>query len=457
MKFQNRIEKLFSFIIIIIFLTILTLILFFIQRENDIKESYNINTLRSYTSSIVNSVNEDFPNIDDVKLKSRLDELKINALISDLSSNVLYNNTSFSSTDISHELHQDQSYSLGNKDMIKVSFPINDEIGIVGFVIFEIPKEELNDNNYIFFYIVITFEVLIIITLIVFLGKKYKKNILDPINTLDSALLDISNGIYNKLSSSTGASIKSFTYYNIMLEKMENMLSNQANYAKSRKQLIANISHEIRTPLSYVKLSTEILAKDECINEKNKKYIETILNKITLIDNIIEDLFRYSKQDLDKLLVEIKETYAKDMFERIFKNIKLKVESKNISINISNNIPNILMNADENRLVQVVSNMVDNAEKHIIEEGYINIKTEVDENHIVLIIEDSGEGIDSKDLPYIFEPFYQGIQDKNIKKKGSGLGLAICDYIIKKHNGEIFVYSEKDKGTKFVVKFQELM
>jgi hypothetical protein len=137
------------------------------------------------------------------------------------------------------------------------------------------------------------------------------------------------------------------------------------------------------------------------------------------------------------------------MFERIFRDIKPKDQSKNISINISNDISNVLINADENRLIQVVSNMVDNAEKHIEKEGYINIKTEMDENHVVLIIEDSGEGIETKDLPYIFEPFFQGKQDENTKKKGAGLGLAICDYIIKKHGGEIFVYSEKDKGTKW--------
>lgn len=436
--------------------TISTLVFYFVQRENDINESYNINTLRAYTSSTVNMINEDFPNIDDEELSGRLDELNIAALVSDLSNNIVYNNTSFSITNVMLELYQDNSYSSRNEDMIKVSFPISDDTSIVGFVIFEIPREELNDSNYVFFFIVIISEVLLLLVLMIYLVINYKRIISDPINKLDSALLDISNGIYNKLSSSKRVSIKSFTYYNIMLDKMENMLSNQASYAKSRKQLIANISHEIRTPLSYVKMSAEILKKDESLSIENKKHIDTILNKITSIDSIIEDLFRYSKQDLDKLLVELKETYAKDMFERIFSNIKPKDESKNISINISNNIPNVLINADENRLIQVVSNMVDNAEKHIRDKGFINMKTEIDENHLILIIEDSGEGIESKDLPYIFEPFYQGMQDENIKKKGAGLGLAICDYIIKKHDGEIFVYSEKEKGTKFVVKFQEI-
>jgi signal transduction histidine kinase len=426
------------------------------QREKDINESYNINTIRAYTSSTVNMISQGFPNIDDQTLTNHLNDLEMNCLVSDLSNNILYNNTSFDTTDISHDLYQDQSYSLINKDMVKASFLIKDGTDIVGLTIFEIPKDVLNEDNYIVFFMLITLEVLLSVALISYLIINYKRIMIEPIDKLNQALLDISKGIYHKLESSKGVSIESFTYYNIMLEEMENMLANQANYAKSRKQLIANISHEIRTPLSYVKMSAEMLSLDESITNKNKKLIDTILNKITSIDLIIEDLFRYSKQDLDMLLVDIKETYAKDMFDRIFSLIKLKDESKNIHLSISNNIPNVLIEADENRLVQVVSNMVDNAEKHIRKEGSIHIKTEIDEEHLMLIIEDSGEGINTKDLPYIFEPFYQGEQDEHTKRKGAGLGLAICDYIIKKHRGEIFVYSKKDEGTKFVIKFQEL-
>ena len=433
-----------------------TLTALFLQRENDIEASHNINALRAYTSSVRNTISDDYPVINELSLTSRLNDLNITALIANLSGDIIYNNTSFSTTNVTHELYQDQTYSSNNEDMIKVSFTVKDDTSVIGFVVFEVPKAELNTSDYTFFYVIILVEVIVLLSLIGYLISIYKKIIVYPIKKLDNALLDISNGVYNTLVSSSGVSIKSFTYYNIMLEKMENMLSTQANYAKSRKQLIANISHEVRTPLSYVKMSAELLSNDDSINEKSKKHITTILSKITSIDSIIEDLFRYSKQDLDQLLVELKETYAKDMFERIFKNIKPKDEKKNISINIDNGISNVLINADESRLVQVVSNMVDNAEKHIPHEGFINIKTEIDENHLVLIIEDSGEGIESKDLPYIFEPFYQGTQDSSIKKKGAGLGLAICDYIIKEHHGEIFVYSEKNKGTKFIVKFQEI-
>ncbi len=436
--------------------TAFTITLHGIEQANRKSESYNVNVARAYTSVVVNQVKDRFPVMNKVLLEEQLEELNITALVMDLVGNELYNNTSFTTDEAMSELNQTSPYVYNDVNMIKASFHVVDDAGIRGFIVFGIPQEELiapQDNTLL---ILIIIEVAITITLIIYLRMNYQKMIIKPIQKLDNALLDISNGIYNKLRPSKGVSVSRFTNYNIMLEQMERTLSIQADYEKSRKQLIANISHEVRTPLAYVKLSAELLAKNDCIDEKNKKYIDTILNKISSIDGIIEDLFRYSKQDLDRLLVVLKETYSKDMFDRIFSNIKLKDESKKIIIKTSNNIPNVLINVDENRLVQVISNLVDNSEKHIQKKGFITIKTEMEEDHLVLIVEDSGDGIAPKDLPYIFEPFYQGMQDEQTKKKGSGLGLAICEYIIKKHNGEIFVYSELGKGTKFVIKFQEI-
>jgi signal transduction histidine kinase len=456
LKTQYNLKALLIFVLACLLATVITITLFTIQKINYISESQNISNVRAYTSTVINQVKESYPIIDEASLETSLDELNMTALITDLQGNVVYNNSSFSSDNVLSDLNQIQPFILNGIDMVKVSFHIVNESGIVGFIIFEIPEDELLDNNDNLFLMIICFEVIFTVILIIYLVRKYRRIILIPIRQLDNALLDIANGVYNTLKANKGAPKERFTNYNIMIEQLERSLSLQADYEKSRKQLIANISHEIRTPLSYVKLSTEILSKNECMNENNKKYIDTILSKITAIDGIIEDLFRYSKQDLDKLLVVLKETYSKDLFDRIFNNIKLKDNTKKIIIQTNNKIPNFLISVDENRLDQVVSNMVDNAEKHIKGEGFINIRTEIEENHLVLIIEDSGDGIAPKDLPYIFEPFYQGKQDDDTKIKGAGLGLAICDYIVKKHFGEIFVYSEVNKGTKFVIKFQEI-
>ena len=457
MNTQNKIKLLSSLSLIVLITIFTTLLFFFNQRETDINEAYNINKARMYTSSILNNINEDYPDIDSEEIANQLESLNISALIADLENNILYNDTTFTTDLVLHELYLDQSYSNINEDLIKVTFPIEKNNVMIGLVIFEIPKTVLGSNNYTFYIIAFIVEFLVFVSLISMIIVTYHKAVIIPSRKLDKALLNISNGIYKKLSSKKPEEIKIFSHYNKMLDEIENMINKQAFDAKSRKQLIANISHEIRTPLSYVKMSAEILSKDNVISDENKKYIDTILKKITSIDAIIEDLFRYSIQDMDKLLVELNEVYAFDMFDRIFSNIKSQDNLGNIKLNFNNNIPNIILSFDENRIVQVVSNMVDNARKHIQNDGEINITTEIEENHLILIIEDSGAGIEPKDLPYIFEPFYQGSQDEVTKQKGAGLGLAICDYIIKKHHGEIYVYSEKGKGTRFVVKFPEII
>lgn len=419
-------------------------------------DAYNVNALRVYTSTIHNLVNDTFPNINSNDLTRSLEELNITALIADLENNVIYNDTSFTTIDVTNELFQDNAYSSMNSDKLKVSFPIEKNNTVVGFIIYEIPKAELVTTGYTPYYISFIVELLLLVLSISLLVHSYNKNIVNTFKLLNKGLLDVSNGIYKTIESDNGFSVRNFTSYNIMLEKIENQLNNQATYAKSRKQLIANISHEIRTPLSYVKISAEILAKDHNISEENKKYVDTILSKITTIDNIIEDLFRYSKQDLDKLLIEPKEVYIKDVFTDVFSNIQLKDESKDINVTASSNIPNVLFKLDKSRIEQVITNMIDNAEKHIEAKGSIDVKAEIDENNLIIIVEDNGEGIKPKDLPYIFEPFYQGEQDDTIKRKGAGLGLAICDYIVRKHNGEIFVYSDEGKGAKFVIKLGEI-
>lgn len=455
MKFQNRIKGLYIINIFLFIVTIISISYFFIQREKDNDAASNINNLRSYTSSVVNYITEGFPLIDEVELDIRMTDINSFVLVTDLDSSVIYNSTSLSETNILNHLYQDQSYSVLNQDMTIASFPVKNESTVLGFIIFEIPTKELVETNYLAFYVLILIETILLAASSIYLALNYIRIIKKPNEKLNLALLDVSNGIYKTLKSNKGFSSESFTAYNIMLDKLENTLASQANYTESRKQLIANISHEIRTPLAYVQMSAEMLAKDQSISIENKKYIETILNKINSITIIIEDLFRYSKQDMNELLVELKEVYTKDMFDRIFSTIKMKEDEKNITLTIDNKVENILIKADESRLIQVVSNMVDNSLKHLNGQGYIKIKTELEENHLILTIEDSGEGIDSKDLPNIFEPFYQGSQNSIIKKKGAGLGLSICEYIIKKHEGEIFVYSELNKGTKFVIKFPE--
>ncbi|XMB66291.1 HAMP domain-containing sensor histidine kinase [Mycoplasmatota bacterium zrk1] len=426
----------------------------------------NINLVRVYTSEILNEIENNFSSIETVETNNKINlmlrDINSYAFVTDRTGKVLYSNNDIfvgDTVNLKEVLYQDYSYLVSNEGHYKFSFPIYHNENVEGFLIFEIPPGVISfSTSSTYLLIVMIMECFIILTLITLLVIKYNKKINNPLRDLEKGLISISKGEYNY---ELNIDQKSIIYpvsvqYKYMIEEISRLLTQMANQENTRKELLAKISHEIRTPLSYIKMGAEVLAQSENLTVSEKEYTNTIMKKISSIDIIIEDLFSYSRQDLNQLSVELKEVYARDMFNSIFIDIEKKY-NRTKTISIQNNIPNVLIYADPGRMEQVVLNMIDNADKHTNENGNINIYVELEENHIILIIEDNGQGIKPKDLPYIFNPFYQGEQDSKTKRRGAGLGLTICDYIIKQHNGEIYTYSKLNKGTKFVIKLPEII
>lgn len=465
MKNKSSFQKLLLYLSVVILLFIATTFLYIDEEASYIKNSYNINNVRVYTSEVLNEIERNFSSIGTVETNERLtlalSDITVDAFVTDRTGKVLYSNSDKfvgDTVNLKQVLYQDHSYLATNEGYYKFSFPIQHNESVEGFLITEIPPGVISSTSSTYLLIGMIIECSVILALITLLMIKYNQILNDPLKQLEKGLISISKGEYNY---DLNIDNKSVIYpvsiqYKYMAEEISRLLTQIAYQENNRKELLAKISHEIRTPLSYVKMGAEVLAQSTNLTVSEKEYSEIIINKISSIDIIIEDLFSYSRQDLNQLSVELREVYARDMFNSIFNDIGKKY-NLNKTISIQNNIPNVLIYADPARMDQVVLNIIDNADKHTNENGNISVNVELEENHIILIIEDDGQGIKPKDLPYIFDPFYQGEQDNKTKLKGAGLGLAICDYIIKKHNGEIFTYSELNKGTKFVIKLPEII
>jgi signal transduction histidine kinase len=147
--------------------------------------------------------------------------------------------------------------------------------------------------------------------------------------------------------------------------------------------------------------------------------------------------FNFTPTSLDKELLELYETYQ----------IKYSQKGIQLKLNSTETLP--VIEADAKYLQRVFSNLLDNALKYSGEKGHITVTMQEADQHIMVKIADRGRGIDSKDLPYIFDPFYQGCGEK--KRKGYGLGLAVVKAIVDGHGGKIFVESELGKGSVFTV------
>ena len=234
------------------------------------------------------------------------------------------------------------------------------------------------------------------------------------------------------------------------------------NVAKQKSEFLANMSHEIRTPMNSVIGFTEILDK-EIKNPVHKEYLSSIKKGGNALLRIINDILDLSKIEAGKLDIKNESLNPTNIFLEIESIFHSKIISKNISfiVDIDKTIPKYII-IDGVRIRQILFNLIGNAIK-FTEKGHIklkveniykdNIKSKVD---LIFSVEDSGIGIDEKNLNNIFNAFEQQNNQDVAKYGGTGLGLAICTKLVHMMNGEINVKSEKNKGSIFTVVLKDI-
>ena len=211
-----------------------------------------------------------------------------------------------------------------------------------------------------------------------------------------------------------------------------------------KNDFISSVSHELRTPLTSIK-GWAITLKAEDFNEN-----EIILDGLEIIEKesdrltiMVEELLDFSRFVSGRIKLEKDVFQIADTINIISKQLYPKAMNNNIEFttNIHKDLGNIL--ADENRIKQVLINLLDNAFKFTPEGGLVVLNAFIENKDLVLEVKDSGSGISEEDLPKVKEKFYKG---KN-SKSHSGIGLSICDEIVKLHNGRMDIFSSINQGT----------
>lgn len=234
------------------------------------------------------------------------------------------------------------------------------------------------------------------------------------------------------------------------------------NISKQKSEFLANMSHEIRTPMNSVIGFTEILDK-EITNPVHKEYLNSIKKGGNALLRIINDILDLSKIEAGKLEIRNESLNPTNMFLEIESIFHSKIISKNIAfiVDIDKTIPKYII-MDGVRIRQILFNLIGNSIK-FTQKGHVklkvenvykdNIKSKID---LIFSVEDTGIGIDEKNLETIFNAFEQQENHDVAKYGGTGLGLAICTKLIKMMNGEIKVESQKNKGSTFTVIFRDI-
>lgn len=311
------------------------------------------------------------------------------------------------------------------------------------------PIEEINSTSLILKNQLIYIVILVMLVAIVvsyFLSKK----ITGPIRKITSQAKELGNGNY-KISFEK-SDIKEIDDLANTLNEVSLELSKTDEL---RRDLMANVSHDLKTPLTMIKAYAEMV-KDISYKDdrKREEHLNIIIDETDRLTILVNDILEMSREEANADYLKIEEYDLVQEINDIIKRYSIIKETENY--NIVCQIPKMAMvHADKSKINQVVYNLINNAINYTGDDKTVTIRlTEEEKDYLVEII-DTGKGISTKEIKYIWDRYYK--QEKNHKRNvvGSGVGLSIVKTILIRHNFEYGVTSKKNKGTTFYFKISK--
>lgn len=236
--------------------------------------------------------------------------------------------------------------------------------------------------------------------------------------------------------------------FNAMADTIEADVNELRRQDQARRDLIANISHDLATPLTAIQGFSEAIA-DNMIAAPEARYetAQLIGREVQRLRRLVADMQNMTALESGRILLDLAPLDMHALVDETLAVIEPECEQANITLH--NQIPadTPLVQADSDRITQVLLNLLDNARRHTSTNGSINVGAKAKEKTLVVTISDTGIGISSVDLPHIFERFYRADRSRTGTTGGSGLGLAIVKAIITAHGGSIGAESIPGQGT----------
>jgi len=218
-----------------------------------------------------------------------------------------------------------------------------------------------------------------------------------------------------------------------------------------RRDFIGNLAHELKTPLftsqSYLLTLIDGAFKDEEVNIKYLKIAEKAIERLIFI---VKDLDLITKLESDDLKLEKSTFNIVSLVNNVYEMLEFQANKKQITLSLDSSINNTDVVADQEKIHQVLTNLIENSIKYGKDSGTTEVTIQdIVENKIIVRITDNGSGIQKIHFNRLFERFYRVDNSGNRKTGGSGLGLAIVKHIIDAHDEKIYVESDYGVGSEF--------
>jgi len=307
--------------------------------------------------------------------------------------------------------------------------------------------------------ITIFFVVIFIIKEIIniYITMRMEKRIMEPIEKLKDGVEQIAKGNYNvRIDNDIYNEIGILIYdFNKMAETLSEAEKIKQEYEENRKSLIANISHDLKTPITSINGYIEALVDGVVTSpDKVNSYLKVIHNNTIYINNLIDDLFLFSKLDMQKLDFNFEKVKIKPFMIDLMEEFNFVLKEKDIKFIFEDKLSEQLeIRIDGKRIYQVIRNIIGNAIKYgSNQEPIIEIKLYNDDTYVNIEVKDNGSGIPKDKLPHIFNRFYRIDSERTKDFMSTGLGLAIAKEMIEAHGGKIYVTSIVGTGSTFIIK-----
>jgi signal transduction histidine kinase len=316
------------------------------------------------------------------------------------------------------------------KGIIVMSFSSKDIYGI---------RDSLEQRAVLF---AMTLAILIVVFAIYISGKLTK-----PLTDVVNSIKRFSEGYLEE-----GFSIKGYNEIEKISDSFNHMISKMNKLESSRQEFVSNVSHELKTPITSIKvLADSLLMQEDAPVELYREFLTDITEEIERENKIITDLLSLVKLDKKAGDMNIVSININELLEQILKRLSPIAKRKNIEL-IYESFRPVLAEVDEVKLSLAISNLIENAIKYNVDEGWVRVSLNADHKYFFIKVADSGIGIPEDAQDFIFERFYRVDKARSRESGGTGLGLAITKNVIQMHRGAIRVYSKEGEGTTFNVR-----
>lgn len=229
-------------------------------------------------------------------------------------------------------------------------------------------------------------------------------------------------------------------------------MTEQHRLEKLREDFIANVSHELRTPIAMLQGYSEALLDDVGASEEERNEMTKIIyEESQRMGRLVTDLLNLARLESGHMRLYKELVQFNNAIERMTLKFSQAAKEKGIELSFATDLDDwSAAELDEDRIEQVMTNLIDNALRHTPQGGQVQVLVENMGDYAKVSINDTGAGISDEDLEFVFERFYKADKARTLGKGGTGLGLAIASNIIKAHSGEIRAESKFGEGTSFI-------